>query len=290
MSSKSRRPFDQNSDDLSQRWEETDFSGIAGVDLLSLASGWADGAIRASAAAAGTLYRSGAANGTAGYDILLEFKGTGWNADLQVAFKNAADYFTTVITGDIGNTMLYRGKIVDDVYITAEVKNIDGAGGILGQAGPLAIRTANELTVAGMMEFDVADAATYLAEGLWQAIVTHEMMHVLGFGTLWNYGANPLQSGEQYTGAAGLAAYREATGNPSAAFIPVETDGGSGTAFGHWDETALNNELMTGFINTDNNPATTNDNYLSEFSVMSLADLGYQVAYQDYPYDGTTIV
>jgi len=50
---------------------------------------------------------------------------------------------------------------------------------------------------------------------------------------------------------------------------------------------ALTNELMTGYINTDGNPATNTDNYLSAFSVMSLADLGYQIAYQDYPYDGT---
>jgi len=31
------------------------------------------------------------------------------------------------------------------------------------------------------------------------------------------------------------------------------------------------------------------DNYLSKFSVMSLADLGYKVTYQDYAYDGTLI-
>jgi hypothetical protein len=43
--------------------------------------------------------------------------------------------------------------------------------------------------------------------------------------------------------------------------------------------------LMTGYINDDENATTNNDNYLSEFSVMSLADLGYVVEYQDYPYD-----
>src|SRR5439155_11965266 len=111
------------------------------------------------------------------------------------AFKNAADYLTTAVTDDIGGDGLYRGKFVDDLYVSAEVKAIDGPGGILGQSGPTAVWTATELTAVGQMQFDVADAANYLGQGLWDDIVTHEMMHVLGFGSLWNYGADPLVSG-----------------------------------------------------------------------------------------------
>ena len=51
------------------------------------------------------------------------------------------------------------------------------------------------------MQFDSADAVNYLNNGLWDDIITHEMMHVLGFGTLWNYGANPLvPTAGQYIG------------------------------------------------------------------------------------------
>ena len=107
-------------------------------------------------------------------------------------------------------------------------------------------------------------------------------MHVLGFGSLWEYGGHDLTSGNQYTGANAVAAY--------GATIPVETDGGSGTAGSHWDDATLGNELMTGYINDDGNTANTADNYLSKFSVMSLADLGYTVAYADYQYDAMTIV
>ena len=130
------------------------------------------------------------------------------------------------------------------------------------------------------MQFDVADALTYSSLGLWDDIVIHEFMHVLGFGSLWNYGSHSLVSGTEYAGAQGVAAYQAATGT-SATFIPVEDGGGSGTAGSHWDEEALSNELMTGYIN--------GDNYLSKFSVMSLADLGYHINYQDYPYDGWLI-
>ena len=112
------------------------------------------------------------------------------------------------------------------------------------------------------------------------------MMHVLGFGTLWNYGDNPLVSNYEYTGANALAAYRDAEDDQTLLYIPVEEDGGGGTAGGHWNEIlanyskdtdGLDNELMTGFID--------DDNYLSKFSVMSLADLGYAVTYEDYSYD-----
>lgn len=219
-------------------------------------------------------YFSGSGDGDGGYDIWLDFKGSGWTTTLQDAFIDAADYFTTVITADIGGGGRYRGKTIDDLYVSAELKDIDGVGGILGQAGPTAVWTANDLTAAGVMQFDVADASSYSSE-LWGDIVTHEFMHVLGFGSLWNYGVHAekgLVVDGQYEGAYALAAYQmEFVGEE---FIPVEQDGGSGTAGAHWDEGALNNELMTGYINESN--------YLSEFSVMSLADLGYAVTYHDY--------
>ena len=236
-----------------------------------------------------TQYFSGSGNGTAGYDIWIGFKGSGWTTGLQDAFVSAANYFTTVITDDIGGGGIYRGKVIDDLYVSAELKAIDGTGGILGQAGPTAVWTSNDLTAAGQMQFDVADATNYLGQGLWDDIVTHEMTHVLGFGSLWNYGSHSLVSNYQYTGQYALDAYKAAV-DATATFIPVENDGGSGTAGSHWDEQALTNELMTGYINNDGNPATVGDNYLSKFSVMSLADLGYHVGYQDYQYDGILLV
>ena len=257
-------------------------SEITLFDAASFAKGGGGGGTGGSGGGGGTTsqYLSGSANGNAGYDIWIEFKGTGWTQDLQQAFKNAADYLTTVITDDIGGGGLYRGKVIDDLYVTAELKAIDGTGGVLGQAGPIALWSANDLTAAGQMQFDVADALTYSSLGLWDDIVMHELMHVLGFGSLWNYGSHSLVSGTEYRGAQAVAAYQTATGS-AAAFIPVEDEGGSGTAGSHWDEQALNNELMTGYINTSN--------YLSKFSVMSLADLGYHASYQDYPYDGLLI-
>ena len=261
------------------------------VDVASAAKGGPGGGGAGGGGGSGVLtdYRSGSQNGDAGYDIWIQFKGSGWTADLQQEFKDAANYLTTVITADIGGGGRIGKVLVDDLYVTAEVRTIDGVGNVLGQAGPTNVWTANELTAAGQMQFDVADALTYQNKGLWDDIVTHELMHVLGFGSLWNYGANPLVSGTHYNGANGVAAYDAATPGTQT-YIPVEDGGGSGTAGAHWDEEALINELMTGYINDDGNAATSTDNYLSRFSVMSLADLGYAVTnYQDYPHDGVII-
>ena len=63
---------------------------------------------------------------------------------------------------------------------------IDGSGGILGQAGPDAVRSGSYLPYRGSMEFDAADANAYLAAGLFDDIVLHEMLHTVGLGTIWS--------------------------------------------------------------------------------------------------------
>jgi hypothetical protein len=53
------------------------------------------------------------------------------------------------------------------------------------------------------MQFDIADAQNYQDQGLFGVIVTHEMIHSLGFGSIWsNLG---LVSGSNFTGASALA-------------------------------------------------------------------------------------
>lgn len=227
-------------------------------------------------------YQSGASNGEAGFDILVCFTGNGWTESLQKAFINTADYFTSVIKGDTGAGAMINGRYVDDLYVSAELTTMDGVGGTLGSAGITNTWLRNDLTAAGKMKFDKADVTKFYDLGVWDDIVTHEFMHILGFGSLWNYGDHALAtSSGKYTGAAALEAYNQATGTNSK-YIPVETHGGAGTANSHWDEAALRNENMTGYTNTSGN-------YMSKYSVMSLADLGYDVRYKDYKFDNVVI-
>ncbi len=60
---------------------------------------------------------------------------------------------------------------------------IDGAGKVLGQAGPCFIRNSNRLTVIGIMKFDTADLPNMQANGTLNDVILHEMGHVLGFGS-----------------------------------------------------------------------------------------------------------
>ena len=209
-----------------------------------------------------------------GYNIEINFKNA-WTVDLQAAFITSSELISDLIIGDISD-VFYRGKIIDDIRIDAELKEIDGEGGILGQAGPTAIRTANYLPATAIMQFDIADANALNASGLWQDVVFHEMLHSVGFGTVWSYldlldgagTANPL-----FNGAAAIYAYERDFGALDAVGVPVEGDGGSGTRDSHWDEETFDNEIMTGYID--------NLNYLSEMTVASLEDTGYDTVWDE---------
>ena len=227
-------------------------------------------------------YTSGA---DGGFNITVDFIGT-WDAKLKASFIAAADYLSTVITGDLADVD-YNGRLIDDIVIEASLTNIDGEGGVLGRAGPTVVRTADYLPVMGVMEFDVADAQAYDADGLFDDIVLHEMLHTLGMGTLWDYKGlvettvvddngtkRPTDDIVEslYTGTKAKESY----GGDGMIF--VETDGGSGTAGGHWDEETYQLELMTGYIGYfDPDTGWSDANYLSAWSLASLADLGYEV-------------
>ena len=168
------------------------------------------------------------------------------------------------------------GGPVDDVVIDIAIADLGGPGGVLGEAGPTCVNTANELTIHGVMTFDQADVPTMLAEGSFQRVVLHEMAHVLGFGTLWDEtpfggvrkvvlgigGSNP-----RFNGSRAVAEWSRLGG---IGHVPVEGTGGPGTMGSHWRESVFVNELMTGWINNGSNP-------LSRLSIASMADLGYHV-------------
>jgi hypothetical protein len=73
------------------------------------------------------------------------------------------------------------------------VAEIDGEGSTLAMAGPNMKRTAQSdgkamkdgsIPISGIMEFDIADAAAGFKDGSLLPVITHEMGHVLGIGTL----------------------------------------------------------------------------------------------------------
>ena len=209
------------------------------------------------------------------YKIEVRFLG-GLNTAQKNAFKAAADRWATVIVGDLPSVRV-DGEVIDDLLILAQGTDIDGPRGILGQAGPTHIRPASAgkykfLPVKGTMSFDTADLKAMQQDGTLKDVITHEMGHVIGIGTIWERKGLLKDVGQPTVRFVGKNARKEfgKLKKSKAADVPVENTGGPGTADGHWRESVFRNELMSGFIAAPNNP-------LSRMTVASLLDMGYEV-------------
>lgn len=235
------------------------------------------GAIETFIAHASVKANASAAAIKSAYEIEVRFVG-GLTATQKNAFKTAAKRWSKVIVGDLPSVIV-SGEVIDDLLIMAQGVPIDGPGKILGQAGPTHLRPASAganafLPAKGLMSFDTADLDKMQADGTLVDVITHEMGHVIGIGTIWAVkglltGANTINP--HFTGTAAKKEYGALKGTgPTPVPVPVENTGGPGTVDSHWRETVFKNELMSGFIAATNNP-------LSRLTVASLQDLGYVV-------------
>jgi hypothetical protein len=226
-----------------------------------------------------------------GYNIEVRFWGGSMTPDQQALFTNAAARISGIVTGDIIDADARGGsinpsqcgvegqpnlnEIIDDVLIYASIRSIDGPGRVLAQAGPCFVRgtATGDHTAVGIMQFDQADLNTLTAGGNLQDVITHEMMHVIGLGTLWsdrNLVQDPGTLNPRYTGSNGITGCQSTGGSVAcSSSVPVENEGGSGTVDAHWRESTFNTELMTGFLD----PGSP----ISLMTIGALEDLGFVV-------------
>lgn len=252
----------------------------------------------------------------------LRFFGPAMSTDAQTAFTNAAARVRAAIVGQLSSVSLQGADLggcevaglsgtlnesTSGVIIYAGVAAIDGVGKVLAQAGPCYVRDKTILPLVGVMKFDEADVQNYITSGRLEALVLHEMNHVIGFGTIWpdknllqnpayTVSANPVPTGStdpRYSGAAALTQCLSLPGVSanhctSGGTIALEHCGSAGTADSHWREVftttctgannspsggtaAFDSELMTGYV--EGTPSMP-------WSTMTLAqytDLGYSV-------------
>jgi hypothetical protein len=240
------------------------------------------------------------ANVRTNYRIDVRFFGRSLSASDKALFTSAAARLRAAIVGslppvatsntDVAGHCSATGvapltETIDGVVIFASIDSVDGKGKILAVSGPCYIRTKagqyDYRTSIGVMKFDSADLASLAASGNLQEVITHEMMHVVGFGTFWDSSAKNLlindstpatSSTAAYIGAGGVAGCRALGAVATCATsVPVEgTQGGAGTLYSHWRESTFGNELMTGFLQRGTNQ-------LSVMSIRSLEDLDYIV-------------
>ncbi|WP_236696062.1 leishmanolysin-related zinc metalloendopeptidase [Rhodopirellula islandica] len=213
------------------------------------------------------------------------------DAQLETAFQTAANTWQGLLTGYQDGFIEYRtggssattGQVLSDIYIDAATSSIDGVGGTLGSAGWNQVaRDASDYWLAtdGQMTFDEEDLFSLSGDQL-NSLILHEMGHVLGLGTLWTQ--NDLVSGSEFIGVEATAVWQSEfgqTGTPD-----IETEGGAGTAGGHWNENLngsgltgitdslgrdMRDELMTGWLNPNS--------FLSELTLASFRDIGFTTA------------
>jgi hypothetical protein len=260
----------------------TDTRGLASAGRWTLGPAPGANTLEATADGLADVIRF-SATGTSPFHILVRWVGPATAPQLD-AVDAAIQRWRAVIVQDLPDIPVQApaaecfddqpalDELVDDLLLFVEFSSIDGAGKVLGQAGPCYVRGASDLPIVGYLQLDAADLAVMETAGTLDDVVLHEIGHVLGFGTIWRDrgllagagGADPT-----FTGASALSAYVGL--GATAMAVPVENTGSTGTRDAHWRETVFGAELMTGYI-------TGVDNPMSGMTIASLQDLGYGAA------------
>jgi hypothetical protein len=178
-------------------------------------------------------------------------------------------FFTSTHCSGFGR--LLNGTSADDLIVMVDISPIDGAGNILGQAGPCGAR-ANRLPFAGVLILDSSDLAARVGTETLTDLFFHEIGHILGFGAIW--GAAGLLTGAgtwdpRFIGPLAREQMRELG---AAGDVPVENVGAWGTVLVHWRESVFRTEIMTGYAERTGTPMP-----LSRVTIASMGDLGYDV-------------
>lgn len=193
----------------------------------------------------------------------------------------------------------FSAKDFYDKYIEADyyvlLKEIfDSSQSFAARAGACAQDSATKQPIIGYIEINTAHTESYDSR-LLVAVLTHEFTHALGFSTSFF----PLfinQDGEAYgdtiyfnkTVRDTTSLYmitpnvvkraREVFGCSSLPGLEMETQGGSGTAYSHWNSRIAFNDLM-------NPQAVFTDFVYSEFTLAAFEDSGWYKP--DYSYAQT---
>ena len=244
------------------------------------------------------------------FDIDVVWVGEELRGSYRMAFDAAVERWESVITSELSdrylnwydlpadsddvNDFLENGSserifgYIDDLRLYVYFTSVDGSGGNLGSAGVRWYRTANHLPFLSVMTIDTDDLDSFTTIAF-QDLITHEIGHALGFGTIWE-AKRLLQNSSidsfddpitpppdtHFSGSRSISAFNSVGGTGYiGAKVPVENaEGGPGTQDAHWRNSVIGpDELMDGY----GNPLNTENDPLSLITIESMADLGYAV-------------
>lgn len=211
------------------------------------------------------------------FNISVDFLGT-WSDELRAEVIKAAEQISSIVIGD---TTGQNG--LDDFVVTASLQNLDGVGGYYGWGGTTATRS-DGLSSAGYLRLDTSDLSTMENYNLVDDFAFHEILHAMGFGVSWTAMGlvETIDGSLRFTGQNAIDAYNDvyasiAANDPLSAFgVPVEMEGGSGTAGVHWDHDTFGSDMMSSNLNTSRN-------VISDMTIAALEDMGYETIYGNDP-------
>jgi hypothetical protein len=235
--------------------------------------------------------------------------------DQRAAFETARDRVQGLITAGLvpartrdssgpldcsdGTMAVTLDQTVHGLLLLVVVKDTGATSGTLASSGPCIERVSSHLPLVALTEFNSNYIPGLVTRGQLETVITHEMLHTLGFGTVWIDFHPPLITGRYTTSSAftGPRACQAAIADNSApstwTTVPLENGGQdadptcytpgpsynpsgptcwTGSRDSHWDINAFGNELMTYRI-----PAAGTSSPLSATTIASLADMGYAV-------------
>jgi hypothetical protein len=202
------------------------------------------------------------------FNLTLDF-GDDFSESQRTILETAARSIEHLITQGIPDAWI-NGERIDDLRIQLSIQDLDGTGGTLARTRLDILREdGTHLPLQAITQFDSSDLAALEASGHLFSVMQHELLHALGFGTLWERLGlleNNRTPNAQYMGENALNAFRELGGLTDS--IPVEPNRINAPAL-YWNERLFQNELMTADLGP-NAP-------LSPITLAALQDLGYQV-------------
>jgi len=216
-----------------------------------------------------------------GFQITVDFNDPTLPESTKQLFRNAADRWSQIITGDLP-AVTYNGRVIDDFLLDVTVKSLNP--NLLGQATyyPDSLRPGPRgLPSRGFAEFN----STYMnAPGIYYTIL-HEMAHALGFNSdLWSstgFGlvsglGKPGASNPVFTGVNATREYNAYFGTRSAS-VPLDDVHGEGSYGTHWRESVFgaSSEVMTYAWDVYSSRVDP----VSKVTIGAMADIGYTVDY-----------
>lgn len=183
-----------------------------------------------------------------------------------------------------------EGQVVPAEHTNAGVENTDYVvyfvetnctGNTIATAGPKYL-DANNRPYIGVVHLCISKALSMMDEqAYYEVVVLHEMMHALGYGTIFDYMTNMVEKTtvndiefQQIVTPKVVQTAKKHFGCDIMTGALLENDGGNGTANSHWEMTLYSGELMVGWI------SSTKPNKLTNMTLSWLEDTGlYEVDY-----------